>query len=96
MIDLSEFPVGQRFRTRGGRKVRLLSVTQGMFQFFPRFTLGIEVAEGLPLQPQEYSKSGKALSAIDWDEITSPIYSVPANTRRIPPIKLDPVLEKAV
>lgn len=84
MIDLSQYEIGQRFRTRGGLSTTLLPSRAGGLYW-------LACEDG---HTSGFDKSGIG-NALAWPyEPIRPI--VPANTRRIPSIKLDPVLEKAV
>lgn len=93
MIDLSQYEIGQRFRTRSGVAVELREVlcTRTPYPYVFRRLSGERYYSSA-------SKFGCFLSLREPSayDIVRPIYSIPANTRRIPSIQLDPILEKAV
>lgn len=92
MIDLSKYKIGQRFRTRGGDVATLLTYDE--FDVF--YPLSVQFESGA-LQ-YRYNSEGVCRRWVthgdDSLDLIRPI--IPANTRRITSIQLDPVLEKAV
>lgn len=86
MIDLSQYEIGQRFRTWGG----CIFVLEG-YDESGNFALA-SVNTGVAYS---FKKNGHCIGLTQLD-IVAAIFRRPANTRRIPSIQLDPILEKAV
>ena len=79
MIDLRKYEVGQRFKTRGGREAVILFFCDSVHT---------RVLHGDKML-YHYS-NGEYNGAFARYDLIRPIYSVPANTRRIPSAKLMP------
>ena len=77
MIDLSQYEIGQRFRTLGGRVAELVDEQTGDYYWLTH-------SDGLT---RPHSKDGLFARIIAYSEpydLITPIYRVPARTRRLP------------